>query len=151
MPDITSSSAVFMLSVPLVFPVPQQLQGFSTDDAFDTDSVEPGETKMGVDGIFSAGVLLHEALSLGLPALYISLNTAQEREARIAARYRAGLFAGSQSTLSWRAFDRKLGLLRDPRERLLLSQNARRLVDGNGAERIARVAVRSLGNARPSA
>lgn len=57
MPDITSSNAVFMLSVPLVFPVPQQLQGFSTDDAFDTDSVEPGETKMGVDGIFSAGVV----------------------------------------------------------------------------------------------
>lgn len=53
--NITSANAVLLLSVPDVFPAAVQLQGFSTDDIFDTPSVKAGETRMGVDGILSAG------------------------------------------------------------------------------------------------
>lgn len=57
MADITSANAIFMLTVPGVFGTAVQVQGFAVDDAFDIESVEPGETRMGVDGIFSAGVV----------------------------------------------------------------------------------------------
>lgn len=54
---ITSANAVFMLAVLPLFPVPQQLQGFMADRAFDTDAVEIAQTVMGVDGVFSAGFI----------------------------------------------------------------------------------------------
>ena len=52
---ITSANSVFTLVVPDVFPVPQNLQGYAVDDAFDTESVELSEALMGVDGRMSAG------------------------------------------------------------------------------------------------
>ncbi len=52
---ITAANAVFMLSVPGLFNAPIQLQGFSADDVFDTEAVEPAEIMMGVDGFMSAG------------------------------------------------------------------------------------------------
>ena len=52
---ITSANSVFTLVVPDVFPVPQTLQGYAVDDAFDNDSVEVSEALMGVDGKMSAG------------------------------------------------------------------------------------------------
>lgn len=55
MSSLTGANAVIMLSVPLVFPVPQQLQGFAADDVFDTDTIESAEVLMGVDGKMSAG------------------------------------------------------------------------------------------------
>lgn len=55
MADITSANAVIMLTIPLLYPVPQQLQGFAADDIFDTPDVEIAQTVMGVDGIQSAG------------------------------------------------------------------------------------------------
>jgi hypothetical protein len=55
MPDITSANAVFIISVPLLLPTPQQLQGFGVDDMFDADDVDTVETMMGVDGVFAGG------------------------------------------------------------------------------------------------
>lgn len=55
MADITSANAILILSVPLLLPVPQQIQGFSTDEIFDTESAAINETLMGVDGILSGG------------------------------------------------------------------------------------------------
>jgi hypothetical protein len=52
---ITSANLVATLVVPDVFPVPQTLQGFAVDDAFDTENVETSEAVMGVDGKMSAG------------------------------------------------------------------------------------------------
>jgi hypothetical protein len=52
---ITSANAIFMLSVTDVFDTPVQLQGFSADDVFDTEAVDPVEVLMGVDGVMSAG------------------------------------------------------------------------------------------------
>jgi hypothetical protein len=55
--DITSANAVFLISVPLILPVPQQLQGFAADDIFDMDDVDSTDTMMGVDGILSGGMI----------------------------------------------------------------------------------------------
>lgn len=53
--SITSSDAIFMLGVSGLFTVPQQLQGFSADDIFDTEAIEPAEIQYGLDGRISAG------------------------------------------------------------------------------------------------
>lgn len=53
--SLTSANCIIMLGIPGVYTTPQQLQGFSADDVFDTDSVEVGETLMGVDGVLSGG------------------------------------------------------------------------------------------------
>lgn len=57
MPDITSNNAVFLISLPLLLPVPQQLQGFAVDDIFDVDDIDATDTMMGADGILSGGVV----------------------------------------------------------------------------------------------
>lgn len=53
--SITAANAIFMLTIPGVFNSPQQLQGFSADDIFDTDDQTIIQTSMGVDGLLSAG------------------------------------------------------------------------------------------------
>lgn len=52
---ITAANSVFLLAVGGIFPVAQQIQGYSSDSAFAFDSVEPAQTVMGVDGHLSAG------------------------------------------------------------------------------------------------
>lgn len=53
--NITSANAVIMLSSPLIFPVPQQLQQFAADDVYGTDPIPAGENVMGVDGHLTSG------------------------------------------------------------------------------------------------
>lgn len=55
MGTITSANASVIISIPAVFPVDQILQGFAADDAFAHESFDMTETRMGVDGILSAG------------------------------------------------------------------------------------------------
>lgn len=55
MPSITSANAVLMLTQALLFPIPQQIQGFATDDVYDVPSIKSVEVQMGVDGVLSAG------------------------------------------------------------------------------------------------
>jgi hypothetical protein len=55
MTSITSANAVFMLSISTIFPSPQQLQGWASDDAFTTAVMKIAETMMGVDGLLSGG------------------------------------------------------------------------------------------------
>lgn len=52
---ITSANISLFLSIEDLYDTPQQLQGFATDDVFDTDSVAPTEVMMGVDGRLSGG------------------------------------------------------------------------------------------------
>lgn len=52
---LTAANSSITLTVLSVFPIPQQLQGYATDDIFSVESVTPIETMMGVDGILSAG------------------------------------------------------------------------------------------------
>ena len=55
MATITSANAVLALAVNNYFPVPQTIQGFAVDDAFESEAVQQAEILMGVDGILSAG------------------------------------------------------------------------------------------------
>ena len=55
MTTLTSANSKFSLSVASVFPVPVPMQGYATDDAFDTENVAPNEAIMGVDGVLSGG------------------------------------------------------------------------------------------------
>lgn len=55
MASISAVNSIIMLSVTGVFPVPQQLQGFGSDDAFGSDTLESSEVLMGVDRHLSGG------------------------------------------------------------------------------------------------
>lgn len=52
---ITSANSVFTITLPTLFPAPQNLAGYATDDAFDTNEIDDAEVVMGVDGKMSAG------------------------------------------------------------------------------------------------
>jgi hypothetical protein len=52
---ITAANSVYMLAILDLFPVPQQLQGFSADAAFASEAFDMVEVVMGVDGNMSAG------------------------------------------------------------------------------------------------
>lgn len=51
--DITSANAVVAISVESLFSV--NLENFSADSSFTTDTVQAAETRMGVDGHMAAG------------------------------------------------------------------------------------------------
>lgn len=53
--SITSANSVFTLAVPGLFPVPQQLQGYSAERAWDTNKQTIAEVQMGVDGRMTGG------------------------------------------------------------------------------------------------
>lgn len=53
--SITSANAVFLLVVSGLFPVPQQIQGFTADDAFAAEPINIAEVVKGIDGRLSAG------------------------------------------------------------------------------------------------
>lgn len=55
MSTLTTANSAFSLQVAGLYPVPQSIQGYATDDAFAADDVEPAEVMMGVDGKLSAG------------------------------------------------------------------------------------------------
>lgn len=52
---ITSANSVFTIVIPGLFPVPIQLQGYSSDRAFTTEAIDLAEVQMGVDGRLTAG------------------------------------------------------------------------------------------------
>lgn len=55
MSTLTTANSAASLVVRGLFPVPQHLQGYATDDSFATEDVQPMEVQMGVDGQLSAG------------------------------------------------------------------------------------------------
>ncbi|RIJ02208.1 hypothetical protein DXK93_18715 [Achromobacter sp. K91] len=55
MSTLTSANSVLTLGVGGIFPVPQKIEGYATDDAFAFDAVQPAQAVMGVDGRMSAG------------------------------------------------------------------------------------------------
>lgn len=55
MKTLTAANSVILITVPSLFPIPQQLQGFSADDVFGIDALTTAEVQMGVDGKLSAG------------------------------------------------------------------------------------------------
>lgn len=57
MSSITSANSIFMLTIPGLYAVPQQLQGFAAEDIFDTEDIDTSEEYMGADGKLSAGFI----------------------------------------------------------------------------------------------
>jgi hypothetical protein len=55
MATLTSANSALSLQIAGLYPVPQSLAGFATDDAFAVDDVAPVESVMGVDGKISFG------------------------------------------------------------------------------------------------
>jgi hypothetical protein len=56
---ITSANSVISITVAGLFPSPVQLQGYSTDKAWDTAAVVLTETQIGVDGRKTAGLVFN--------------------------------------------------------------------------------------------
>lgn len=57
--SITSANSTIMLAVATIFPVAQQLQGYTAEDIFDTDDVDLAEVVLGLDKKQSAGWIPH--------------------------------------------------------------------------------------------
>lgn len=57
MRSITSANAILLLGVDNLFPIPQKISGFATEDLFDTEVINPSEVMMGADGKMSAGLV----------------------------------------------------------------------------------------------
>jgi len=55
MATLTTANSAVSVVVRGLFPVPQHLQGYATDDSFATEDVNPMEVQMGVDGQLSGG------------------------------------------------------------------------------------------------
>lgn len=55
--DVTAANAQLILTVDELFPSGIQLQQFSADGIFSSDSIEMTETRRSVDGIMVAGVI----------------------------------------------------------------------------------------------
>jgi hypothetical protein len=85
MSTITSANATLSIAVNNYFPIPQTIQGFAVDDAFEGEAVQQSETLMGVDGILSAGkVFMPYKMTIHLQAdspsifLFDAWRTAQD-------------------------------------------------------------------------
>ena len=59
MSTITSANSVVTLSVAGLFPVPQQLQGYSADRAWESGNVTMTESQMSVDGRKTSGYIFN--------------------------------------------------------------------------------------------
>lgn len=55
MATLSNSNSKLALTVRGLYPVPQSIQGYATDDSFATNDVQPAQIMMGVDGRQSAG------------------------------------------------------------------------------------------------
>ncbi len=60
MANLTSANSIIMLSATGLFPVAQQMQGFSAEDIFEAEEIDAAETVMGVDGKLSGGLIYVE-------------------------------------------------------------------------------------------
>lgn len=59
MSSITSANSVVTLSVAGLFPVPQQLQGYAADRAWESNAIAMTESVIGVDGKKSTGYIFN--------------------------------------------------------------------------------------------
>ena len=67
--SLTSANTIIQISVSVIFPTPQQLQKFSTDNIYEAPAITPNQVQMGVDGSQSAGkVFVSKPISYDLLA-----------------------------------------------------------------------------------
>lgn len=63
--SISASNAALTIAVSGLFAAPQTIQGFDVDDAFESETLDVAETKVGVDGNLSAG-LVYDTIKMGI-------------------------------------------------------------------------------------
>lgn len=56
---LTVANSAIAMTTEALFPSAVNLQGYSADDAFESDTVENGEFSMGIDGQLSAGFVFN--------------------------------------------------------------------------------------------
>ena len=95
--------------------------------------------------ITGGGSTLYEVAACGTPTAVLSLNNAQRTHALRWHAVGAAEYAGPAAPLEPDALRAcVLGLLRDPARRRALSEKSRRLVDGQGARRVATMLFRTM-------
>ena len=78
--DVTSANAQLVLTVDELYPSGIQLQQFSADGIFSSDSIEMAETRRSVDGYMVAGVIKNiSSVTLTLEASSPSASRSEER------------------------------------------------------------------------
>ncbi len=60
MGDISCANAILTISQPILFPTPQQIQGFAPKNMFDVPEIQSLESMMGADGKLSFGFIYVE-------------------------------------------------------------------------------------------
>ena len=88
-------------------------------------------------GVIAAGTLLYEAAALGLPALWVSLNDAQAREADRLALLGAGFHLGRRGELTLQGIAGALRRFDTAGARQLAGRCAQAAIDGRGCVRVA--------------
>lgn len=69
MGTLTNANSALAIQIVGLYPIAQAIQGYSTDDAFSVDDIEPAEVMMGTDGFLSGGyVPVPKKLTLTLQA-----------------------------------------------------------------------------------
>ena len=88
--------------------------------------------------VSSSGVTSYELAALGIPAFLMVTAENQRRNARAFAKSRAAILAGSMEHLkAERLATAIVKLWRNPAKQKFYSRNARKLIDGKGASRLA--------------
>lgn len=55
--SLSTANSALSIQIPGLYPVPQKIEGYATDDSFMAEDVTTGETVIGVDGKLSAGFI----------------------------------------------------------------------------------------------
>lgn len=90
--------------------------------------------------IISGGTLLYETCAVGTPAIIICQNEDQNTESEFFAQNNAAINLGLYDKLNEKAvLETVHNLINDHKNRMLLSKNAKHLIDAKGADRIAKL------------
>jgi spore coat polysaccharide biosynthesis predicted glycosyltransferase SpsG len=106
--------------------------------------------------VLGGGTVLYEAAALGVPAIWVTINDAQAREAEAFARLGAGLHLGTADRLTKDALASAFSRLVPAAARAAVSCSAQTVIDGRGCARVAERIVqlheaRSRSGPRPGA
>lgn len=97
--SLTAANAVITLSITGLFPVPQQLQGFSADNIYDVGQQDQVETAMGVDGKLSGGFVFQHVEQAFLLQSDSESNAIFEQWAQVQRQVKDVYVANGQTTL----------------------------------------------------
>ncbi|MVW80176.1 phage tail fiber protein [Bordetella sp. 02P26C-1] len=127
MATITSANSVLMLAISSVYPAPQKIEGYATDDAFASDAVTPAVAVMGVDGRLSAGytpvpTVQTITLQADSPSLFLFETWASAMEAAKEVFFASG-------TLYLPSIDRKFTLINGVLTQLQRFPSARKTLE----------------------